>query len=86
MEFLKAVGALTAVLYATAIVGCLASDLCSVPGAEEWWHMVGRMGVYSPIISFVIASGLFLVAEIASAIRRRRQTERRQTERRQTEQ
>jgi hypothetical protein len=69
MEFLKALGALTAVFYATAIVGCLGSDLCSIPGTEEWWATIGRLAVYSPIVSFVIVSGVFLVSGIASAIR-----------------
>jgi hypothetical protein len=73
MEFIKAVGALTAVFYATAIVGCLGSDLCSMPGTEEWWATIGRLAVYSPVISFVIVSGVFLIRKIASMIRRRRQ-------------
>ena len=73
MEFLKAVGALTAVFYATAVVGCLGSDLCSVTWTKEWWEMIGRMAVYPPIISFVIVSGIFLIGEIVSTIRRRTQ-------------
>jgi hypothetical protein len=73
MKFLKAVGALTAVFYAAAFVGCFGSDLCSIPGTEEWWDMIGRIAIYSPIISSVIVSGIFVVGEIpVSAIRRRK--------------
>jgi hypothetical protein len=72
MEFLKAVAALTAVFYAAAFVGCFGSDLCSIPGREEWWEMIGRIAIYSPIVSFVIVSGIFLVGEIVLAIRRRK--------------
>ncbi len=49
MEFLKAVAALTAVFYATAIIGCLGSDLCYDLGTEAWWATIGRMAVYSPL-------------------------------------
>jgi hypothetical protein len=47
MDFLKAVGALTAVFYAAAVVGCLGFDLCSVPGTKEWWEMIGRIAIYN---------------------------------------
>jgi hypothetical protein len=72
MKFLKAVGALTAVFYAAAFVGCFGSDVCSTPGTKEWWETIGRIAIYSPIISSVIVSGIFLVGEIVSAIRRRK--------------
>jgi hypothetical protein len=49
MEFLKALAALTAVFYATAIIGCLGSDLCYDLGTEAWWATIGRMAVYSPL-------------------------------------
>jgi len=50
MEFLKAVAALIAVFYATAIIGCLGSDLCYDLGTEAWWATIGRMAVYSPLV------------------------------------
>lgn len=71
-EFLKAVGALTAVFQAAAITGCLGSDLCSVPGTEPWWATIGHLAVYSPIISFGIVLGLVMIRGIASKIRGRR--------------
>jgi hypothetical protein len=71
MKFLKAVGALTAVFYAAAFVGCFGSNLCFIP--EEWWEMIGRIAIYSPIVGFVIVSGIFLVGEIpVSEVRRRK--------------
>ena len=73
MKFLKAVGALTAVFYAAGFVGCFGSNLCFIPGTEEWWEMIERIAIYSPIISFVIVSGIFVVGEIpVSAIRGRK--------------
>ena len=68
-EFLKAVGALTAVFQAAAITGCLGSDLCSVPGTEAWWATIGHLAVYSPIISFAIVLGFVMIRGIVSKIR-----------------
>jgi hypothetical protein len=68
MEFLKAVAALTGVFYATAIIGCLGSDLCYDLGTEAWWATIGRMAVYSPLVSFVIVLSVVMVGEIAEAI------------------
>lgn len=69
MEFLRAVGALTAVLYAAVFVGCLGSDLCSSPGTEAWWATIGRMAVYSPIVSFMAVTGVLITGAIIEAIR-----------------
>jgi len=71
-EFLKAVAALTALFYATAIVGCVGSDLCHGFGTEAWWATIGRLAVYSPIMSFVIVLALVIILGIASKIARRR--------------
>ena len=68
-EFLKAVGALTAVFQAAAITGCLGSDLCSVPGTAAWWATIGHLAVYSPIISFGIVSRLVMIRGIVSKVR-----------------
>lgn len=72
MEFLKAIGALAAVFYGAAVVGCLGSDLCGPAGTEVWWATIGRIGVYCPIVSFVIVLCFVIVDAIASTWRRRR--------------
>jgi hypothetical protein len=75
VEFLKAIGALAAVFYAAAIVGCLGSDLCGPPGTEAWWAMIGRIGVYCPMVSFAIVLGFAIASAITSTRRRWRRDE-----------
>jgi hypothetical protein len=63
-----AIAALTAVLHAAVFVRCLGTDLCSSPGTEAWWATIGRMAVYSPIVSFMAVAGVFMIGGIASTI------------------
>ena len=75
MEFLKAIGTLAAVFYGAAFIGCVSSDLCGPPGTEAWWAVIGRIGVYSPIVSFVIVLGFVITAAVVSARQRWRRDE-----------